>query len=121
MAAELITSPTTAWKPRYEGLRVTREEYLDLPEDGFKYDMIDGVPDLVCEVLSPTTRKRDLGVKAERYQKCGVKEYWIANPEAKTMEIWYNQKDNWEKFSPTEEFISRVLTGLTIKRQEVFA
>lgn len=30
-------------KPRYHGLRVTREEYLDLEEDGFKYDVIDGV------------------------------------------------------------------------------
>ncbi|MCX7632127.1 MAG: hypothetical protein N2Z22_02200 [Turneriella sp.] len=30
-------------RPRYQGLRVTREEYLDLEEDGFKYDVIDGV------------------------------------------------------------------------------
>ena len=30
-------------KPRYDGLRVTREEYLDLSEDGFKYDVIEGV------------------------------------------------------------------------------
>jgi hypothetical protein len=30
-------------KPHYEGLKLSREEYLDLEEDGFKYDMIEGV------------------------------------------------------------------------------
>jgi len=34
---------TAPAKPRYHGLRVTREEYLDLEEDGFKYDVVDGV------------------------------------------------------------------------------
>ena len=52
--------------PRYENLRVSREGYLDLQEDGFRYDMIDGV-------LSPSTRNIDLGVKSDRYLNCGVK------------------------------------------------
>ncbi len=34
---------TAQHRPRYEGLRVTREEYLDMEPDGFKYDMIEGV------------------------------------------------------------------------------
>ena len=38
-----IEKNTGKIKPRYEGRRVTREEYLDLPEDGFQYDMIEGV------------------------------------------------------------------------------
>lgn len=44
MAAPARTqSIKTDNEPRYEGLRVTREEYLDLEPDGFKYDMIEGV------------------------------------------------------------------------------
>lgn len=48
-----------------------------------------GTPDLVAEVLSPTTMKNDRSVKKEIYARCGVKEYWLADPSNKTVEIYY--------------------------------
>ena len=39
-----------------------------------------GVPDMVVEVLSRSTRKIDLTVKKDSYEACGVKEYWIVDP-----------------------------------------
>lgn len=48
-----------------------------------------GTPDLVVEVLSPTTMKNDRSVKKEIYARCGVKEYWLADPSNKTVEIYY--------------------------------
>jgi Uma2 family endonuclease len=48
---------------------------------------IEGPPDLVVEVLSPSTSQRDRGVKLERYRHFGVPEYWIADPDARTIEI----------------------------------
>ncbi|MDW8307732.1 MAG: Uma2 family endonuclease, partial [Leptospiraceae bacterium] len=80
-----------------------------------------GTPDLVCEVLSAASRERDLGVKAERYLKCGVKEYWIADPDAKTLQIWYNAGSHWEKAEGVMEFQSKVLPGMVVKANEVFA
>jgi Uma2 family endonuclease len=49
---------------------------------------IDGPPDLVVEVLSPSTESRDRGIKLERYRHYGVPEYWIVDPDEQTVEVW---------------------------------
>jgi Uma2 family endonuclease len=57
---------------------------------------IHGTPDLVCEVLSDSTKERDLGVKADRYLSNGVKEYWILNPADKSIQLWINHTSRTE-------------------------
>ncbi|MCI0694969.1 Uma2 family endonuclease [candidate division KSB1 bacterium] len=49
---------------------------------------IQGAPDLVIEVLSPGTEKRDRTIKLKAYSKFGVLEYWMANDEKATVEVW---------------------------------
>ena len=46
-----------------------------------------GPPDLVIEVLSPSNRGHDLLTKRSLYARAGVREYWIADPEARSIEI----------------------------------
>ena len=48
-----------------------------------KEDAIYGAPDLVIEVLSPGSKKFDLDKKKKIYEKFGVKEYWIVDPDSK--------------------------------------
>lgn len=47
-----------------------------------------GTPDLVVEVLSPSTTKNDIGEKKTVYEKHGVKEYWIVSPIARSIEVY---------------------------------
>ncbi len=42
--------------------------------------VISGAPDLICEVLSPSTKKKDLTVKYRKYLDAGVREYWVIDP-----------------------------------------
>jgi Uma2 family endonuclease len=48
----------------------------------------EGVPDLVAEILSPGTRRRDRTVKLEAYQGAGVPEYWLLDPDARTVVVY---------------------------------
>jgi Uma2 family endonuclease len=49
---------------------------------------VEGPPDLVVEVLSPSTTVRDRGIKLERYRLYGVPEYWVVDPDGRTIEAW---------------------------------
>jgi len=48
---------------------------------------VQGPPALVVEILSPSTRKRDLGIKRDLFDRGGVREYWIVDPEAREVVI----------------------------------
>lgn len=60
-------------------------EHRPSEPEGLKWGMRCGVPDLVVEVLSPSTRVNDLGIKRERYMASGVRELWLVDPDARTV------------------------------------
>jgi Uma2 family endonuclease len=53
-----------------------------------KHTYIDGPPDLVMEIVSADSRSRDWRVKFAAYEKSGVREYWVIDPEAKQVEAY---------------------------------
>lgn len=59
-------------------------------------DGVYGAPDLVVEVLSPSTAQNDRGAKIRHYAAAGVKEYWIVSPIGKSVEVYLNQDGRFE-------------------------
>ncbi len=47
-----------------------------------------GTPDLVVEILSPSTAHRDRGIKLDLYARNGVRQYWIVDPVEDVVDVW---------------------------------
>jgi Uma2 family endonuclease len=58
-------------------------------------DRVEGAPDLVVEVLSPGTARRDLGEKLRLYAEAGVAEYWIVDPGLQSFEFLVRSGDSF--------------------------
>ncbi len=84
---------------------------------------INGAPDLVIEILSPSTKANDRIFKKQIYEKFGVKEYWIVDPENETVEIWVLKNHKFildSKAGKSQTFKSQILKGLEINLSEIF-
>lgn len=83
-----------------------------------------GAPDLIIEILSPSTIKKDYYEKFNLYQENGVKEYWLVNPEGKSLQIFYLDHGGYqehETFEEKEETItSKLFSELKIEMTDVF-
>ena len=88
---------------------------------GEKY--ISDAPDLVVEVLSPGTRKRDRFIKSKRYARFGVRELWIADPQKKTIEVFVNMEEGFRRdalYAGDDVLRSPLLPGLEVQLSRVF-
>jgi Uma2 family endonuclease len=86
---------------------------------------VQGTPDLLVEVLSDGTRKRDEGIKREIYERFGVKEYWLVDPVRQTVLIYRREGDRLHRAGRFSAAAGDVLTtpllpGLEISLREVF-
>ena len=68
----------------------------DTPEDGNRYEVIDGAPDLVVEILSRSTQARDRGVKMKRYAAAGIPHYWIVDPRTRSLQAYHLAEQGYE-------------------------
>jgi len=90
------------------------------PGDG----SFEGVPDLVVEVLSRSTRARDRGIKMKRYAASGIPHYWIVDPRTRTLEAYRLTEDGYEltgTYGPGSTFRPELFPGLEIPIDELWA
>ena len=86
-------------------------------------DGIEGQPDLIVEVISPSSIKNDRVTKKDLYLKFGVMEYWLIDPIYQTVEIYALEQDKYVlKFMLVEsgEVASQVLEGFKIDIKAIF-
>ena len=99
-------------------LFISRERAEIIHQDG-----IHGAPDLVIEILSPASAGRDRSFKRTLYARSGVREYWLVDPDSKSIEVLtlgpqaYQQTGHYEK---SQTLRSPLLTGLSIALDEIF-
>ncbi len=105
-----------------------------------KSDGVHGAPDLVVEVLSPSTAKDDRTRKKEIYEACGVPEYWLVSPTDKSIEVYllesgkyilhdvYTVRPDWvlkqmtdeERDAIVTEFKCHLYDDLIIRLDDIF-
>jgi len=83
-----------------------------------------GAPDLIIEVLSPSTMKKDYYEKFNLYQENGVREYWLVNPEGRSLQIFYLENDEYQEYETLEEkdeiITSKIFPELNFPMTSVF-
>ncbi len=83
-----------------------------------------GAPDLVIEILSPSTADQDLGYKHDLYGRYGVLEYWIVNPMAETIAVHRQREGRLEladTFGRRDTLRTGLLEGLQLELDDIFA
>lgn len=80
-------------------------------------------PDFVVEILSDSTRTRDYGVKFTDYARHGVREYWIVDPDQRTVEQYLLEGDAFVLAQKLKEGLlrSEVVTGFQISMPDLFS
>jgi len=82
-----------------------------------------GVPEMIIEILSPSTARHDKLLKFNKYLEAGVSEYWIVDPESKTLSVYLLKNGEYISRVYSEDVIVPVtaLEGCEINMQSVFS
>ena len=86
---------------------------------------VQGVPELVVEIGSPSTRKRDETIKRRLYEKSGVSEYWVVDPELDVVRVYragekgFGKPVEWS-LEAGDVLTTPLLAGLELPLSEVF-
>jgi Uma2 family endonuclease len=97
-----------------------RAERLEIIDEAY----IDGVPDLLMEILSPSNWLYDRREKMQVYQAAGVAEYWIIDPRALTVEVYALEQGTYVlagQYGRGEIAASRLLLGFAVSVDDIFS
>jgi Uma2 family endonuclease len=84
---------------------------------------IEGAPDLVVEILSPSNHSKEMGYKKLIYELSGVREYWLVNLDKKTLTQYENVENEFymrRVFQYADTLTSIILTGFEMPMSELF-
>lgn len=82
-----------------------------------------GAPDLIVEIISPSTSKKDTQDKFELYQQHGVKEYWIVHTYDKLVDVFHLENSRFalsKIYAEDGSISSKAVVGLEVDLREIF-
>lgn len=82
-----------------------------------------GAPDLIIEIISPSTAKKDIDYKFKLYEENGVKEYWVVFPDSNAVDQYYLSEGRYERkdvFVNGQTFNCVIFPELAINLEEIF-
>ena len=88
-----------------------------------KEKLVEGAPDLIVEILSPSNWVVDRRDKIAVYEASGVREYWIVDPDAQAVEVYILRQGQYallERYEPGQTVQSDLLTGFEIPMDDIF-
>ena len=110
-----------------EAIRTVVQPDISVVCDASKLDVqgCKGSPDLIVEVLSPATARKDSKEKFLRYERAGVREYWIADPAGRTVTVFKLSEEGLfgrpDVYGEEEKIKVGIFDGLEIELQTVFS
>jgi Uma2 family endonuclease len=122
---EIFQSPIDVYldeynKPQPDLVFVSESKKAIITNDG-----IVGVPDLIIEIISPTSIIRDRIKKKALYEKMSVPEFWLIDPQYAAIEIYTLQNNRYELLSAATtlegELKSSIFEGLAINLKDIFS
>lgn len=81
---------------------VQPDVFILCKRDKLKRSGIYGAPDFVLEILSGSTRKKDMTVKLMKYMEAGVREYWVIDPEKKLLIVYIGEEEGIPRIYPLQ-------------------
>jgi len=80
----------------------------------------EGAPDLVVEITSESTKKRDYGLKLIKYRTAGVREYWIVNPIMNVVMVYnFEDENETDQYTFSDQIATHILEGYTVRMNEI--
>jgi Uma2 family endonuclease len=73
-----------------------------------------GAPDWIIEIVSPSSRHMDYGIKLFKYRSAGVREYWIVDSDKNRITVWNFANDNTEEYSFSDSIKVGIYEDLSI-------
>jgi Uma2 family endonuclease len=122
-----VRLPVRSFNSRGEALDFTivqPDVFIVCDEDNIGEHYVDGAPDFIIEILSPSTRRKDTVEKLHKYSKVAVKEYWMLDPVNRTVIIAMLGDDGFydmESVKAEGIVALRTFDGLSIDFDKAFA
>jgi len=91
--------------------------------DRLRETHVEGAPDLVVEILSPSTAHLDLWQKRYDYAQAGVREYWVVDPDTRRVELYVLEGERLmlvETAQGRGRIASRLIPGLDVDLEDLF-